>query len=152
MEARYSPSRTRTCDNSINSRVLYRLSYQGIFIETFGAPRKVFGIRFVSFSSLCGAKYCALKTGCETRSPKPLCSCFWVPAKVLGIRFVSLFFTLVGMWLSPRPISIRQLHVLPRFHPEPIYLVVFKGSYILGNLILRGASRLDAFSAYPVRT
>ena len=26
-----SPSRTRTCDNSINSRVLYQLSYQGIF-------------------------------------------------------------------------------------------------------------------------
>jgi hypothetical protein len=24
-----SPSRTRTCDNSINSRVLYQLSYQG---------------------------------------------------------------------------------------------------------------------------
>ena len=25
-----SPNRTRTCDNSINSRVLYQLSYQGI--------------------------------------------------------------------------------------------------------------------------
>ena len=24
-----SPNRTRTCDNSINSRVLYQLSYQG---------------------------------------------------------------------------------------------------------------------------
>lgn len=54
--------------------------------------------------------------------------------------------------LSPRPISIRQLHALLHFHPEPIYLVVYKGSYILGNLILRGASRLDAFSAYPFRT
>ncbi|CDN43168.1 hypothetical protein BN871_FO_00160 [Paenibacillus sp. P22] len=54
--------------------------------------------------------------------------------------------------ISPRPISIRQLHALLRFHPEPINLVVYQGSYILGNLILRGASRLDAFSAYPVRT
>ena len=55
-------------------------------------------------------------------------------------------------WLSPRPISDSQLHVLPRFHLCPIYLVVFKGSYYLrmGYLILRGASRLDAFSVYPV--
>ena len=56
------------------------------------------------------------------------------------------------LWVSPRPISIRQLHALRHFHPGPICLVVYKGSYILGNLILRGASRLDAFSAYPVRT
>lgn len=54
--------------------------------------------------------------------------------------------------VSPRPISIRQLHTLLRFHLRPIYLVVYKGSYLLGNLILRGASRLDAFSAYPVRS
>ena len=31
--------------------------------------------------------------------------------------------------ISPRPISIRQLHVLLHLHPEPINLVVFKGSY-----------------------
>jgi hypothetical protein len=59
------------------------------------------------------------------------------------------------MWISPRPISIRQLHALPRFHTEPINLIVYEGSYQLdavGSLILEGASRLDAFSAYPVRT
>ncbi|OLO26275.1 hypothetical protein BTR23_23540 [Alkalihalophilus pseudofirmus] len=58
-------------------------------------------------------------------------------------------------WISPRPISISQLHVSPRFHPRPINLIISKGSYLLnvmGNLILRGASRLDAFSAYPVHT
>src|SRR5690606_36049397 len=32
------------------------------------------------------------------------------------------------IWISPRPISIRQLHVLPRFHPEPINHVVYMGS------------------------
>src|SRR5690242_21717434 len=74
------------------------------------------------------------------------------PPKVLVIRFVSFCFALVGCRISPRPISTGQLHALLRFHLEPIYLVVFKGSYILGNLILRGASRLDAFCAYPVRT
>ena len=52
---------------------------------------------------------------------------------------------------SPRPISNSQLHALRHFHLCPIYLVVFKGSYFfrMGYLILRGASRLDAFSVYP---
>ena len=57
-------------------------------------------------------------------------------------------------WISPRPISDSQLRTLLHFHLCPIYLVVFKGSYFfrMGYLILRGASRLDAFSVYPVRT
>ena len=57
-------------------------------------------------------------------------------------------------WLSLRPISISQLHALLHFHLCPIYLVVFKGSYRfrMGYLILRGASRLDAFSVYPFPT
>ena len=37
------------------------------------------------------------------------------------------------VWLSPRSISIRQLHVSPRFHSEPIYLIVFEGSYLLAQ-------------------
>ena len=60
----------------------------------------------------------------------------------------------ITFWLSPRPISNSQLHALLHFHLCPIYLVVFKGSYYLrmGYLILRGASRLDAFSVYAVPT
>ena len=56
--------------------------------------------------------------------------------------------------LCPRPISNSQLHTLLYFHLCPIYLVVFKGSYFfrMGYLILRGASRLDAFSVYPFPT
>ena len=59
-----------------------------------------------------------------------------------------------AFWSSLRPISDSQLRTSLLFHLCPIYLVVFKGSYIfrLGYLILRGASRLDAFSVYPVRT
>ena len=55
---------------------------------------------------------------------------------------------------NPRPISNSQLHTLLHFHLCPIYLVVFKGSYFfrMGYLILRGASRLDAFSVYPFPT
>ena len=57
-------------------------------------------------------------------------------------------------WISPRPISNSQLRTLLHFHLCPIYLVVFKGSYFfrMGYLILRGASRLDAFSVYPFPT
>ena len=56
-------------------------------------------------------------------------------------------------WSSPHPISNSQLHALLHFHLCPIYLVVFKGVYFfrMGYLILRGASRLDAFSVYPFR-
>ena len=54
--------------------------------------------------------------------------------------------------ISPRPISTGQLHTLLHFHLQPIYLILSKGSYLLGYLILRGASRLDAFSVYPFPT
>ena len=57
-------------------------------------------------------------------------------------------------WSSPRSISIGQLNMLPCLHLQPIYLVIFKGPYFrrMGNLILRPASRLDAFSVYPFHT
>ena len=56
-------------------------------------------------------------------------------------------------WSSPRPISGSQLHALLHSHPCPINLIVSKGSYSfrMGHPILGGASRLDAFSAYPFR-
>ena len=34
--------------------------------------------------------------------------------------------------ISPRPISICQLHALLHFHLKPIYLILSKGSYLLG--------------------
>ena len=39
--------------------------------------------------------------------------------------------TWIGSWLSPRPISTRPLRTLLHFHFEPIYLIVFQGSYSL---------------------
>ena len=70
------------------------------------------------------------------------------------IFFYRFFKSLSTFWISPRPISNSQLRTLLHFHLCPIYLVVFKGSYFfrMGYLILRGASRLDAFSVYPVQT
>ena len=58
-------------------------------------------------------------------------------------------------WSSPRTISTGHLNMLPCVQLPPINLVVYKGPYSLkamGNLILRTASRLDAFSVYPFRT
>ena len=55
---------------------------------------------------------------------------------------------------SPRPISTGLLTTLLRLHSRPINLVVYQGSYSLkgmGELISRLASRLDAFSGYPIR-
>ena len=70
------------------------------------------------------------------------------------VTSISYFLRLTASRSNPRPISNSQLHTLLHFHLCPIYLVVFKGSYFfrMGYLILRGASRLDAFSVYPFRT
>src|SRR5690606_34383070 len=56
---------------------------------------------------------------------------------------------------SHRLISTSQLHTLPCFHIWPINPVVWLGASHpegYGSLILRPASRLDAFSGYPSRT
>ena len=77
--------------------------------------------------------------------PEPL-PCF--------VLFLSVRIRFLRVWISLRPISSSQLHALLHFHLCPIYLVVFKGSYFrrMGYLILRAASRLDAFSVYPFQT
>src|SRR5688500_8120579 len=56
---------------------------------------------------------------------------------------------------SPRPISTGRLRRSLSLYRRPINLVVYQGSYSLkgmGELISRSASRLDAFSGYPIRT
>ena len=75
-------------------------------------------------------------------------------SKLIPPHFCYILPASSAFWSSPHPISNSQLHVLPHFHLCPIYLVVFKGVYFIrmGYLILRGASRLDAFSVYPFRT
>ena len=86
---------------------------------------------------------------CFANVPSSLCTSLREQAHSgLSISCPSRF---LAFWSSPRPISSSQLHTLLYFHPCPIYLVVFKGSYFfrMGYLILRGASRLDAFSVYP---
>ena len=94
-------------------------------------------IASVSFASQMSSLY---QKRLSTGKPAPFHSC-------------SILTALSASWSSPHPISDSQLHALLHFHPCPIYLVVFKGVYFfrMGYLILRGASRLDAFSVYPFR-
>jgi hypothetical protein len=51
-------------------------------------------------------------------------------------------------------VSTGPLSALPRLHARPIDPVVYRGPSSLrkGGLVLRGVSRLDAFSVYPGRT
>jgi len=54
----------------------------------------------------------------------------------------------------PRAISTGPLNALLRLHVPPIDVVVYHGPYSLegmGGLISRWASRLDAFSGYPIQ-
>ena len=56
---------------------------------------------------------------------------------------------------ASRPISTGQLNALLRLHTRPINVVVYNGpsgDCSQGYLILKEASRLDAFSGYPFRT
>ena len=50
---------------------------------------------------------------------------------------------------ADRAISTGKLHTLPRFHIQPIDVVVFDDSQ--GILVFRLVSRLDAFSGYLFR-
>ena len=66
----------------------------------------------------------------------------------LAIFCASLAFS--GSNQAYRAISTSQLNALLHLHLWPIDVVVFHGPQ--GDLVLKGASRLDAFSGYPVRT
>ena len=60
-----------------------------------------------------------------------------------------------SLGLNPQFISTGLLNVSLHFHFQPINQIVYLEFYLLivmGKLILEGASRLDAFSVYPVRT
>ena len=73
----------------------------------------------------------------------------WIKTKKLFCAYLNLGCS------SPRSISISQLNTLLCLHLWPIKLVVYKWPYsfkMMGYLILRCTSRLDAFSVYYIRT
>jgi hypothetical protein len=72
---------------------------------------------------------------------------------VYGVCMTLIFsngLAVTGSNQAYRTISTGQLNALPRLHLRPIDVVVYHGPQ--GYLVLRGASRLDAFSGYPVRS
>ena len=81
---------------------------------------------------------------CPGQAPVLRCSMLFV----LGEVFFNLAVT--GSNQAYRTISTGQLNTLLCLHLRPIDVVVFHGPQ--GYLVLRGASRLDAFSGYPVRS
>ena len=102
-----SPSRTWTYDTSVNSRVLYHWAIEDYF-DCFAI------IKVCTFKT----SYRLLDFLSSFITTYSLCS-------YVAWRYIKD----VPQWLSPRPISNSQLHMLPCFHLCPIYLVVFKGSY-----------------------
>lgn len=103
-------------------------------------PRGVFTGGWPSFSLFtCVRVVCVL---CSGREPHAR-GCVW-----------SLWFWLRVCVTSPRPISTGRLGIAA-VHLRPINPVFCWGPYPIvwvGNLILKRASRLDAFSGYHFRT
>ena len=61
------------------------------------------------------------------------CLPFLIPSKLnTEILFCISYIHSQPVRISPRPISICQLHALLHFHLKPIYLILSKGSYLLG--------------------
>ena len=75
---------------------------------------------------------------------------FQVITSVMCMLSISHSLAITGSNQAYRTISTGQLNALLRLHLRPIDVVVYHGPQ--GYLVLRGASRLDAFSGYPVRS
>ena len=140
-----SPSWARTNNPSVNSRMLYHWA-----IEEY---LRNLSLTIVTIAqSFSKNKYFAEN---NYKKPPDLSDGLSdIPSKPHTLHIYHSILWTQPFRSSPRPISNSQLHALRHFHPCPIYLVVFKGSYFfrMGYLILRGASRLDAFSVYPFPT
>ena len=119
----YSPNRARTYNITVNSRALYHWAIEEYIRDV---PSKLHTKIYQLIYQTNPFRWA------------------YQPEIILPLTLLS--------WSSPRSISSSPLHALPHFHSCPIHLVVSQGPYWLGDLILEGASRLDAFSVYPVRT
>ena len=114
-----SPSRARTYNNSVNSRVLYHWAIEE-------------SIKRISKS----VKY--TQTNKFYVLYRRICSKFFIYSEGLSLHLQNrtsnlLIFSFktsqTFRWSSPRPISKCLLNTLLCLHLIPIYLVVFKGSY-----------------------
>ena len=100
---------------------------------------------------------------CGARAPPLCCLCgrgwglgfvWWMRVSHAPLLVGVVVFGVVVCGASPRPISTGRLGIAA-VHLRPINPVFCWGPYPLegvGNLILKRASRLDAFSGYHFRT
>src|SRR6056297_3389601 len=99
----------------------------------------------------CFARAMATKPG---KPPRTIGPCFrgcpWSSHVFLCMLFLIVSLSVTGSNQACRAISTGQLSALLRVHLRPIDVMVYHGPR--GYLVLRGASRLDAFSGYPVRS
>jgi hypothetical protein len=84
-----------------------------------------------------------------------LCVCCWRMGCIREVVWVCRWTAGDAVWAGggsevDRAIRTARLRALLRFHLRPIDVMVCHGPR--GGLVLRGVSRLDAFSGYPVRT
>ena len=103
------------------------------------------------FSFFCLFSSCQQKRNPITRIPSLILSISLYLQNCIQTFHPNLLpFPTLTFWSSPRPISSSQLHALQHFHPCPINLVVFKGSYsydgishLEGGFTLRCLQRLS---------
>ena len=136
----------------------YQLSYAGIFITARRRPTLTGGNPQLQSALRSLTSVFDMGTGVSfSLSPPHYYLVEWSDSFKTGFK-VKVNITLnsiFSFWLSPRSISISPLRTSLHFHFWPIYLIISQGSYFLkemGNLILRWASHLDAFSVYPFPT
>ncbi len=88
--------------------------------------------------------------GWNVSKSRTLCRSVASDSRVRDFTHHGLGLASTGSNQAYRTISTGQLSTLPHLHLRPIDEVVYLGPQ--GYLVLRGASRLDAFSGYPVRS
>ncbi len=153
--------RVSCCDRSLSDR--HRLERSGELLVRFGGDLLSHVLRRSTIGATalngrvrdgigCFARAVTTKPKEKLRFAQPGCGANQHQFQVMytfGVCFWSSQSS-TGSNQAYRTISTGQLNALLRLHLRPIDVVVYHGPQ--GYLVLRGASRLDAFSGYPFRS
>ena len=149
----YLAAPSRGVDFLYRYEVLWEISRFGGDLLSHVLRRSTIGATALNFrvrdGTGCIARAMATKPGNLPRGYNRPFRAVRVKSRSVVYAFVSSL-VVTGSNQAYRAISTGQLSALLRLHLRPIDVVVYHGP--LGYLVLRGASRLDAFSGYPVRT
>ena len=154
-----SPSRARTYNPSVNSRMLYHWA-----IEEYQYFPFLRNCTFKTSYRLIKCRHYAISHFRFTRKFDSLNSTFALRLALIKFLRTTIALTSNGVlrlvlakcsWSSPRTISISQLHASLHFHPWPIYLILSMGPYnlrwdIWGELALVREDRAGQTAGAPV--